>query len=266
VPFAGNPRDGARIYYEGDEGRGSPVVLLNGLGDTVEASKAWGVSIALAPSHRMIYIDHRGHGRSDKPHEPAAYAIALRVADVIAAMDAAGVERAHFIGLSWGARLGFAMGERAPKRLLSLTLGGQIPYAMNPESPGIKAVTTAFADPDALAGFVAVLTGIGALGEAETKAVLENDGPALAAAWLQALSEGEVARNLGTWRTPCLIYAGSEDIDFYEDARRAAQEIPGARFVALAGLDHLATHSNVDEVLPHIRALIDGLGGVSPGA
>jgi pimeloyl-ACP methyl ester carboxylesterase len=54
-----------------------------------------------------MYVDHRGLGRSDKPHDPDAYAMSLRAADAVAVIDELDIERAHFIGMSWGGRLGF---------------------------------------------------------------------------------------------------------------------------------------------------------------
>ena len=78
---------------------------------------------------RLIYADHRGHGRSDKPHDPSAYAMPLRVADAVAVLDRLGIERAHFIGRSWGGRLCFGVGEHAPERGRSLVIGGNQPYA-----------------------------------------------------------------------------------------------------------------------------------------
>ena len=70
--------------------------------------------------------------------------------------------------------------------------------------------------------------------------------------------EGAAARDLSSWDVPCLIYAGTEDADFFAGAKRAASEIPNARFVALEGLNHLENHANVDQILPHIRHMIDG--------
>jgi pimeloyl-ACP methyl ester carboxylesterase len=50
-----------------------------------------------------MYVDHRGLGRSDKPHDPDAYAMSLRAADAVAVIDELDIERAHFIGMSWEA-------------------------------------------------------------------------------------------------------------------------------------------------------------------
>lgn len=261
MPFAKNSLDGRRVYYEDDEGKGPCVVVLNGLGDPIAASRRWGVTRALAGDYRLVYIDHRGHGRSDKPHDPDAYSKTLCVADVGAVLDELGIERAHFIGLSWGARLLFGLGELAPERVLTLTLGGQTPYAMNPDSPGVQMVTRAFSSGRSMTDFVEALGGFGKLDDDERRWTLENDFEALAAAWRAAVSEGDIAPSMATWEFPCLIYAGSEDGDFYEDARRAASVIPKGTFVSLDGLTHLEAHANVDDVLPHIRKLLKGASG-----
>jgi pimeloyl-ACP methyl ester carboxylesterase len=47
--------------------------------------------------YRLIYIDQRGHGRSDKPHDVTAYKMSTRVADVVAVLDALGLEKAHIV-------------------------------------------------------------------------------------------------------------------------------------------------------------------------
>jgi pimeloyl-ACP methyl ester carboxylesterase len=130
MPFSRNPLDGCEVYFEDDGGEGTPVVILNGLGDPVQASCRWGVAQALAETSRLIFIDHRGHGRSGKPHEVAAYATPTRVAELTSVLDELGIRQAHFIGLSWGARLVFGIGEHAPGRIASLIMGGQTPYAI----------------------------------------------------------------------------------------------------------------------------------------
>ena len=65
--------------------------------------------------------------------------------DAVAVLDALGIGRAHFLGSSWGARLGFALGEHAPERVLSLVLCGNQPYAWDLESPTAHAVAAAIA-------------------------------------------------------------------------------------------------------------------------
>ena len=61
------------------------------------------------------------------------------------------------------------------------------------------------------------------------------------AAWSAALAEGAISEDLGAWEVPCLIYVGAGDLDFHDQARRAAGEIPSAQFISLEELEHVGT-------------------------
>ncbi|MFN0028669.1 MAG: alpha/beta fold hydrolase [Acidimicrobiales bacterium] len=52
---------------------------------------------------KVVIIDARGHGQSDKPHDPDSYALPTLTSDVVAMLDTLGVDRAHFFGLPWEA-------------------------------------------------------------------------------------------------------------------------------------------------------------------
>jgi pimeloyl-ACP methyl ester carboxylesterase len=227
----------------------------------LEVAKASRLSRALGGEFRLIFADHRGQGGSDKPREASAYALATRVGDAVAVLDALGIERAHFLGSSWGARLGFALGEHAPERVLSLVLCGNQPYAWNLESPIAQAVAAAIAASrhGGMKGFV--VTFESELGyrfpEPERTWTLEkNDSAALEAAWRSVHVEGPISQDLTRWHVPCLICVGEAD-EMHDDARKAAGEIPGATFVSLAGHSHISAFYEADELLlPHIVDLL----------
>src|SRR5512145_700779 len=85
---------GVEIRYT-VQGEGEPVVLVHGFTASVETN--WGqpgVIAALAEDFRVIAIDARGHGKSGKPHDPAAYG-ANMMEDVIRLMDHLGILKAH---------------------------------------------------------------------------------------------------------------------------------------------------------------------------
>jgi pimeloyl-ACP methyl ester carboxylesterase len=142
-PYTTNPFDGIRIYFEDDGGKGDAALFYGGILDSVDLVRVSDLATGLkesADEFRLIFADHRGLGRSDKPHSIEAYAIQLRVADVTAVLDKIGIQRAHFIGTSYGGKLGFGLGEHAATRVLSLVISGQQPYAINPDGPLARVV------------------------------------------------------------------------------------------------------------------------------
>ena len=74
----------------------------------------------LGAGFRVLRYDTRGHGGTDAPAEP--YSIALFVEDVIALLDALGIPKVHFVGLSMGGFIGQLLGALHPDRVLSLNL------------------------------------------------------------------------------------------------------------------------------------------------
>jgi len=84
---------GFRIHYTVD-GEGPPLMLV---APTLGAAQHWldaGYVAALAPSWRVINVDPLGHGNSDTPHDPDAYEAAGVTKDLVAVLDAEGVDRA----------------------------------------------------------------------------------------------------------------------------------------------------------------------------
>ena len=202
---------------------------------------------------RLIFADHRGQGGSDKPYDASSYTLPTRVGDAVAVLDALGIGRAHFFGSSWGARLGFALGEHAPERVLSLVLCGNQPYAWDFDWPIAHAVGEAIAAArqEGMTGFVETFES--ALDyrfpEPErTWTLTKNDPAALEAAWRSAQAEGPISQDLSRWQVPCLICAGEAD-EMHDDARRAAAEIPRASFVSLAGHSHISAFYEADDLL-----------------
>ena len=253
--------DGVRTSFEDSGGAGPAVLFYTGFADPLEVAKASRLARALRAEFRLVIADHRGQGGSDKPQEPSAYGLATRVGDAVAVLDALRIERAHFLGSSWGARLGFALAEHAPERVLSLVLCGNQPYAWDLEAPTAQAVAAAIAASrqEGMRGFVETFES--ALGyrfpEPERTWTLEkNDPAALEAAYRSIQVEGPISQDLGAWRVPCLICVGEAD-EMHDAAKRAAEEIPGARFVSLAGHSHISAFYEADDLLlPHILELL----------
>jgi pimeloyl-ACP methyl ester carboxylesterase len=118
---------GIRIHYR-VEGEGPPLILQHGFTQSIDDWYDFGYVDALKRDYRLILLDARGHGQSDKPHDPSAYRLNKRVADVTSVADA-GVAKAHFWGYSMGGWIGFGMAKYAPGRVDCLVIGGAHPYA-----------------------------------------------------------------------------------------------------------------------------------------
>ncbi|MBI3837322.1 MAG: alpha/beta hydrolase [Planctomycetia bacterium] len=115
--------DGVTIHYL-EAGKGTPVVLIHGYTGTAEGN--WfsnGVAEALAKNHRVVAIDCRGHGKSEKPHEAAKYGPQM-ANDVIEMMDQLKIEKAHVHGYSMGGFIVTQLLVTAPERFITASYGG----------------------------------------------------------------------------------------------------------------------------------------------
>jgi pimeloyl-ACP methyl ester carboxylesterase len=253
MPYATN--DGVRIRYE-VAGSGPPLLLHIGFAGGLEDWADAGYVAPLAARYRVVLLDPRGQGQSDKPHDPAAYAARRRVGEVVAVLDAAGIDRVHYWGYSLGGWVGFALGAFAPDRLASLLVGGQQPFTGNPR----PTEGDFFLDGtrDGMAAFVAACEAADPtffVSPGERARWLAADGEALRAARLNALTEPDLDRDaVARIRVPTLLYAGTADDP--EPKARAVRLLPNASFVALDGLDHAAAFGRSTLILPIAQAFL----------
>ena len=120
--------DGIRLYYA-TIGEGPPVVLLHG---GLANSDYWGLQVeALAPGHKVILVDSRGHGRSTRDERPFGYD--LMADDVVALLDTLKIARADVVGWSDGAIIGLDMAMRHADRV-----GKVFAFAANTVTAGVK--------------------------------------------------------------------------------------------------------------------------------
>jgi len=119
--------NGVQIRYI-EQGAGTPVVVLHGYTGTLDRHfvVGSGVFAAVATDHRAIAMDLRGHGKSGKPHDPAAYGDEL-ARDVIRLLDHLKIQRAHIVGYSLGAIIAGRLATTNPDRLMSVAYIGRGP-------------------------------------------------------------------------------------------------------------------------------------------
>src|SRR5256885_7535420 len=119
--------DGIRLHYEvnGPE-NGTPIVAVHGFASDYRLNwvgTRWQETLTNA-GFRVIGLDCRGHGHSDKPHEEAAYAVDNMAGDVVRLLDHLDVPTASYLGYSMGGRIGLEVVLDFPDRVQRAVLGG----------------------------------------------------------------------------------------------------------------------------------------------
>ena len=258
MPYADN--GGVKIFYIA-EGEGPPLVLHHGLGGT---HRTWIRPVdyvgALKDKYRLIILDARGRGRSDKPHAPEEHSMEHMVGDVTAVLDDLGIDRAHFWGYSMGGRVALAAGKYAPDRFTSLIVGGN--GLSEKDSEGeveeLQGYIRLFEKGvDAMIDYLEEMRG-SKLEDYEREKWLNADLEALIAYCSNYENIG-MADYLPKLTTPCLLYAGSEDTYPHSRAEACAEIMQNATFVSLPGLNHSGAFREMDQVLPHVLEFLNGL-------
>jgi len=242
------------------EGSGVPVVMLGSLGST---HRMWDPQVpALADDHEVIRLDLRGHGAS--PVTPGPGTMADLAADVVAVLDARGLDRAHIVGLSLGGMVALHLAVDHPGRVRSLVvlctsarLGPRdawIDRAALVRAHGMTAVassvvgrwlTPGYADahPDETDAFMRMVAGTPAEGYASA---------------CEAIADHDVVSELPRVRVPTLAIAGRDDPAIPVDHLRAiAAAVPDGEFLEVAPAAHLANWERSTEVNAVLRTHLD---------
>ncbi|MBJ3784051.1 alpha/beta fold hydrolase [Devosia sediminis] len=107
-------------------GAGLPVLLIHGFASSGKVNwvdTGW-VETLVGAGYQAITLDNRGHGQSDKPHDPEQYYPSQMADDAVALLDHLGIERVAVIGYSMGARIAAFMAFSHPERIASVIFGG----------------------------------------------------------------------------------------------------------------------------------------------
>jgi pimeloyl-ACP methyl ester carboxylesterase len=190
--------DGVKIHYLTMGNSGSWVVLIHGYTDT--AQRMWfttGIAPVLAKRHRVVALDNRNHGQSDKPAPNGPG----RAQDVVELMDYLKIAKAHIHGYSMGGGLTGQLLAMIPQRFITAGFGGS---GIAETDPALRAQAAAMddalpkpqgADAEAMNRFRARVTSLNPAGRATPPAA------APAAADLKTLAMPIIAIN-GSFDAP----------------------------------------------------------------
>lgn len=218
-------RDGAQIW-SASFGAGPAVILLHG-GMGSAANFGYQVPALLEAGYRVIAVDSRGQGHSS--WDGTAYSYERMGEDVLAVMDARGIERAAIIGWSDGACAGLVMAKARPERLAGLFF-----FACNVDASG----TLPFHMSKTIGN---CLTRLKADYAAMSPEPERFDEMSAALQVMQGSQPDYSAGDLAEIAVPVTVVQAERD-EFIrpEHARYIAATIPGAAHVELAGVSHFA--------------------------
>jgi 3-oxoadipate enol-lactonase len=222
---------------------------------------------ALADRYRVVRFDLPGHGGTPAP--PGPYSIAGLAGDVIGLVDALGIERFHYGGVSIGGAIGQWLGIHHGDRLLSLTICASAARFADPESWPARAATVRAEGTEAM---LASRPGTWFTHDfarerpAEAERLLDmlraTDREGYAGC-CEAIATFDVRADLGRISVPTLVVAGADDpATTVEMMREIADGIPGAEFVVVSHAAHLVNAEQpqvvTDALAAHLARQPDG--------
>jgi 3-oxoadipate enol-lactonase len=240
------PLKGRRLYYDLAGSETGPVVCLTH--SLASDSGMWAEQMVplLAAGFRVLRLDMRGHGGSDTG--AGSFSMSGLAGDVAAAIDALGLDRVHYVGLSIGGMIGqgFALEHGAKLKSLMLcdTLPGALPDARTAWAPRIEAVSKAnslapIADATMERWFTGAFKPRNPQRWQQIRHTIAETPPAAFLGCAAAILDFDWAPRLPSLKVPTLVVCGSEDPGTPPAAnRRIAELIPGARYQEIADARH----------------------------
>ena len=211
---------GVRLRFV-EHGSGPAIVLMHGYTGTADRHFiANGVFANLAQDHRVIALDLRGHGKSGKPHEPAAYGEEM-ARDVVRLLDHLKIQRAHLLGYSLGAMVAAKAAALHPERLITVNYIASLPLRTT-DTYMDKFAADSVKELESDLPFKSLMVNLQAPGskpptddevrKAVAPLVATNDVKALAALWRGYKALAVSPEQLKGVKVPSIVITGSEDI------------------------------------------------------
>jgi pimeloyl-ACP methyl ester carboxylesterase len=223
--------DGVRLHYTlAGPDDGQPIVLVHGFASDYELNwvgSRWQDTLTRR-GRLVIGLDCRGHGHSEKPHSPEAYARDVMAADVVRLLDHLDVPKAEYLGYSMGARVGLEVVAHHGARCRRAVLGGLGRWSGGPHAELIAR---------RLRGDSSVRDPQAEMFYRFAAARPINDLEALACCMLGPQPPIEDLQ-LAAISVPVAVMTGDRDL-VAPDGPEVARQIPGARYVPIEGRDHM---------------------------
>jgi len=217
--------DSTKIYYE-VKGEGYPVILIHGFSGTGQGWKNCAVyNDLLSAGYKVILIDQRGNGRSDKPHTDAGYANDAEAKDIMGLITYLKLKNYDAVGYSRGSIITSRL-LVLDKRLHKAVMGGMGDAYTNPEWPrrihAYKALMgdTTLHDVDDM-----------------VKYIRSQHFDVLALAYQQKWQPSTSKKELAAVRKPVLIIRGSDD-------KENGSEIGLNKLIPHSGLNYVPGNHN----------------------
>jgi len=257
--------NGVNIYFETHGDEGEPLVLVHGYtGDITD----WRHQIPeFSRTHRVLVMDHRGHGKSDAPADRTCYTINTLADDVEAVVEHAGFTRFHLLGHSMGGAVVQELALRSPQKLLSLTLHDTSYRFAATRSETVKKWIAARNTVAEQQGMTAVANMPGVTKpppymseerKAEEKERLSRmslDG--FLGCWSALETWEGVKERAHEIAAPTLVIYGALDVALVEASKRLAAIIPGATLVEIPDAGHSPQYERPELFNAVLRAHLD---------
>ena len=256
-------RDGARLHFKvTGPARGEPLVLVMGLGWDMSG---WDLLVPHLRGYRVLRLDNRGTGKSDKPDEP--YSIRQMAGDTIRCMNAAGMDWAHVYGASLGSMIAQEMALSFPARVRSLVLGCPSPGVISlPASPRWLRTLVAqrrLSPEESFMRAARLLYGVSlterpeAISEVMRRRLAADVSPVGMRRQFAAVLRWSSLRRLRAISVPTLVMHGDRDrLIPLNNGRIIARLVPGARLHVFHGAGHVYGTDCPEE---HLEVLLDFL-------
>jgi pimeloyl-ACP methyl ester carboxylesterase len=259
MPFATN--ENVKIHYEvRGPVQAPPLMLQHGFGGGISSLTERGDYLKeLSQHYRLILVEARGHGESDKPHTLADYRAEIIARDYTAILDDLKIKQAMYFGYSLGAIIGFkAVARYTLPRFYAMVLGGGSALgsrtAAEKKELALRLTGLQLAVEKGMEAYIVNFTEktYGPVEKTARERMLKNDPLALLS-FRQAIEEWPSgAAILPSIRIPLCVFAGEADPRF-PTIKECASLIPGVTFVSFPGLNHTQCFEHSELVLPLIR-------------